>query len=76
MLSSMATIAPTPTYLHSAPIASIQPGGGFCFGLERAWGRWRRAWLRRFRPCYVRRMAERRQGHCPNCPHDIIDPAI
>ena len=42
--------------------------------LELAWGRLRRGWLRRFRPGYVRRMAERRQGHCPACPHDIIDP--
>jgi phosphatidylserine decarboxylase len=75
MLSDMGTTtaAPIPTSLESASISSIQPGGGFCFGLERAWGRWRRAWLRRFRPGYVRRMAARRQGHCPNCPHDIID---
>ena len=43
-------------------------------GLELAWGRWRRAWLRRIRPGYVRRMAERRQGQCPGCPHDAIDP--
>jgi phosphatidylserine decarboxylase len=42
--------------------------------LELAWGRLRRAWLRRFRPGYVRRMAAKRQGHCPDCPHDIIDP--
>jgi phosphatidylserine decarboxylase len=70
----MATIAPLPTCLQSAPLTSIQPGGGFCFGLERAWGRWRRAWLRRFRPGYVRRMAGLRQGHCPDCPHDILDP--
>jgi len=70
----MATMAPKiPASLSSAPISSIQPGGGFCFGLERAWGRWRRAWLRRFRPGYVRRLAQRRQGHCPNCPHDILD---
>lgn len=75
MLSSMATTAPPiPPSLQSSPIASIQPGGGFCFELERAWGRCRRAWLRRFRPGYVRRMAQRRQGHCPNCPHDILDP--
>lgn len=75
MLSSMATTAPSiPPSLQSSPIAGIQPGGGFCFELERAWGRCRRAWLRRFRPGYVRRMAQRRQGHCPNCPHDIIDP--
>jgi phosphatidylserine decarboxylase len=71
----MATIAPTiPPSLQSSPISSIQPGGGFGFALERAWGRCRRAWLRRFRPGYVRRMAQLRQGHCPNCPHDIIDP--
>jgi phosphatidylserine decarboxylase len=75
MLSSMATTAPPiPSSRQSAPINSIQPGGGFCFALERAWGRWRRAWLRRFRPGYVRRMAQRRQGHCPNCPHDVLDP--
>jgi phosphatidylserine decarboxylase len=75
MLSRMATTAPPiPPSLQSSPISSIQPGGGFCFALERAWGRCRRAWLRRFRPGYVRRMTERRQGHCPNCPHDILDP--
>ncbi len=75
MLTCMATTtAPSiPAGLQSTPITSIQPGGGFCFALERAWGRWRRAWLRRVRPGYVRRMAERRQGECPNCPHDIID---
>jgi phosphatidylserine decarboxylase len=33
----------------------------------------RRAWLRRFRPAYVRRMAERRRGTCPGCVHDILD---
>jgi phosphatidylserine decarboxylase len=42
--------------------------------LELAWGRVRRCWLRTFRPGYVRRMHERRQGDCPNCPHQIIDP--
>jgi phosphatidylserine decarboxylase len=42
--------------------------------IELAWGRLRRAWLRRFRPGFVRRMLEKRQGACPNCPHDIIDP--
>jgi phosphatidylserine decarboxylase len=75
MLTSMATTtAPSiPAGLQSTPITSIQPGGGFCFALELGWGRWRRAWLRRVRPGYVRRMAERRQGECPNCPHNIID---
>jgi phosphatidylserine decarboxylase len=57
-----------------APITSAQPGGGLFVGLELAWGRLRRAWLRRFRPGYVRRMTEKRQGSCPNCPHDVIDP--
>jgi phosphatidylserine decarboxylase len=42
--------------------------------LELAWGRLRRAYLRRLRPAYVRRMAGLRQGHCPGCPHDVIDP--
>jgi phosphatidylserine decarboxylase len=42
--------------------------------LELAWGRLRRARLRRFRPGYVARMLAKRQGHCPNCPHDVIDP--
>jgi len=42
--------------------------------LELAWGRLRRAFLRRFRPGYVARVAQLRQGHCPDCPHDIIDP--
>ncbi len=42
--------------------------------LELAWGRFRRALLRRFRPGYVRTMLTKRQGHCENCPHDIIDP--
>ncbi len=60
--------------LTPAPITSAQPGGGSCMQLELAWGRWRRAFLRRFRPGYVRHMAEKRQGDCPNCPHDIIDP--
>jgi phosphatidylserine decarboxylase len=53
---------------------SVQPGGGLCMKVELAWGRLRRAWLRRVRPEYVRRMAQLRQGQCANCPHDIIDP--
>jgi phosphatidylserine decarboxylase len=42
--------------------------------LELAWGRLRRAWLRRFRPGYVAHMRARRQGECLGCPHDILDP--
>jgi phosphatidylserine decarboxylase len=60
--------------LTPAPITSAQPGGGLCMSLELAWGRCRRAWLRRFWPAYVRRMSEVRQGTCPDCPHDIVDP--
>jgi phosphatidylserine decarboxylase len=42
--------------------------------LEQAWGRLRRGVLRRFFPAHVRRMTALRQGDCPGCPHDIIDP--
>jgi len=72
----MATTESTATLSSSltpAPIRSAQPGGGFCYGLELAWGRYRRFLLRRFRPGYVRHMLQRRQGHCPDCPHDIVD---
>ena len=70
----MATTANPPKPLTAAPITSVQPGGGLCMSLELAWGSWRRAWLRRVRPGYVARMAQLRQGQCPNCPHDIVDP--
>src|SRR5262245_4860837 len=71
----MATAQPTSSCtLATAPITSAQPGGGWCMRLELAWDRLRRAALRRFRPGYVRRMAGLRQGQCPDCPHDIIDP--
>jgi phosphatidylserine decarboxylase len=71
----MATIeSKTPAPASATVPTSVQPGGGFCMNLELAWGRFRRALLRRFRPGFVRRMAEKRQGHCPDCPHDIIDP--
>src|SRR5262249_40618919 len=49
-------------------------GGGVCMELELAWGWLRRAWLRRFRPGYVRRMLSLRQGVCQGCPHEVIDP--
>jgi phosphatidylserine decarboxylase len=54
--------------------SSVQPGGGLCMGIELAWGRLRRLWLRTCRPGYVRRMEALRQGSCPNCPHDVVDP--
>src|SRR5215470_14095762 len=76
MLKGMATLQSQPLAPRaSVPITSIQPGGfGPSMRLELAWGRLRRAWLRRFRPRYVERMRALRQGHCPDCPHDVIDP--
>ncbi|HZZ73376.1 MAG TPA: hypothetical protein VFE24_14070, partial [Pirellulales bacterium] len=55
-------------------IPSIQPGGGVCYQIEWAWGRWRRAYLKRFRPGYVRRMAALREGDSSGSPHEILDP--
>ena len=60
--------------LVEAPITSIQPGGGTCMEIELWWGRLRRAYLRKYRPDYVRRMSELRQGNCAPCTHDVIDP--
>lgn len=66
MQGQLPTIPQTPT--------SVQPGGGFCFALERARGRLRRGCLRTLFPSYVRGMEAKRQGACPGCPHDIVDP--
>ncbi|MFM8271470.1 MAG: phosphatidylserine decarboxylase family protein, partial [Gemmata sp.] len=55
-------------------VRSIQPGGGVVCRFELAWGRWRRLWLKTFRPGYVRRMAATRKGTAPGCPHEVIDP--
>src|SRR6187402_1114724 len=52
----------------------IQPGGGVICHLELAWGRWRRFWLKTFRPSYVRKMAELRKGIYNGCPHEVLDP--
>src|SRR5262245_49180459 len=71
----MATLEqPTLSQLTPTKPTSVQPGGGLFMTLELAWGRLRRTWLRLFRRGYVRDMADRRLGECPNCPHDIIDP--
>jgi phosphatidylserine decarboxylase len=67
-------VAAPPALPTPAPITSAQPGGGLCMRIELAWGRWRRSRLRRHHPAYVQEMAAKRQGECPNCPHDIIDP--
>jgi phosphatidylserine decarboxylase len=55
-------------------IRSVQPGGGACYRIELAWGQLRRWYLARFRPAYVRRMAELRQGDAAGAPHAILDP--
>jgi phosphatidylserine decarboxylase len=66
------------TRLESKPLPanfrSVQPGSGFCYRLELAWGCWRRWWLSHFRAGYVRRMAERRRGDASGAPHEILDP--
>ncbi|MBN2577519.1 MAG: phosphatidylserine decarboxylase family protein [Pirellulales bacterium] len=60
---------PLPENIHS-----VQPGGGVCYRMEAAWGRWRRWRLKRFRARYVRRMADRRRGSAAGAPHEILDP--
>ena len=55
-------------------IRSVQPGGGFCYQIELFWGRWRRWFLKNFRPDYVGRMLQRRRGDCGGAPHEILDP--
>jgi phosphatidylserine decarboxylase len=71
----MATIERPPVpQLTPTPPTSVQPGGhSLATHLEAAWGRLRRACLRRFRPGYVSRSAEKRQGQCADCQHDVID---
>ncbi len=55
-------------------LTSVQPGGGVCYQIELAWGRWRRWYLRTFRPGYIRKMAELRRGSTDGAPHEILDP--
>lgn len=62
-----------PSIAEAQPCAHVQPGGGWVYELEAAWGRERRRWLRAVRPGYVRRMEAARQGTCDGCPHDVID---
>ncbi len=62
----MTTTQTAPPRVEPMPLpenfVSVQPGGGVCYRIELAWGRWRRWWLKRFRPRYVRRMAALRRG--------------
>jgi phosphatidylserine decarboxylase len=55
-------------------IRSTQPGGGLCYRIELAWGRWRRRYLKTVRPAYVARMAKSRIGSADRAPHEILDP--
>src|SRR6185295_1200349 len=54
-------------------IRSIQPGGGFCYSIELAWGRFRRWYLHTFRPGYVKQMAGLRVGEPTGVPHEVLD---
>ena len=73
---STAELSPPRAIPQSLPdnFVSIQPGGGRCYRIELAWGRWRRWWLKRFRPSYVRRMAGLRKGDAAGAAHEILDP--
>jgi phosphatidylserine decarboxylase len=55
-------------------IKDIQPGGGVIIRLEKAWGVWRRWWLKRFRRAYVSRMLSCRRGEADEVPHEVLDP--
>ena len=74
----MTTTETAPDRLEPQPLpenfVSVQPGGGLCYRIELAWGRWRRWWLKRFWPGYVSRMAARRHGDTAGAPHEILDP--
>lgn len=73
-------VSSTPPTSRSEPeplpdnIRSVQPGGGVCYDFELLWGRWRRLFLRTFRPGYVRHMAEHRRGNDAGAPHPVLDP--
>ncbi len=74
----MSRIETSPVRLTPEPLPdnlrSVQPGGGFCYRVELAWGRVRRSLLRAFRAGYVRRMAESRRGSADGAPHEVLDP--
>ena len=72
-ITEVSPIGSTPEPLPDS-FTSVQPGGGVCYRVELAWGRWRRWWLRRFRRGYVRRIAELRRGDPAGAPHEILDP--
>lgn len=67
-------VEPLPLEPMDPQLKWIQPGGGAICHLELAWGRWRRWWLKTFRPGYVRKMAATRKGTFNGCPHEVLDP--
>ena len=77
-MEGMNSTEPAPAKAEPLPLpenfVSVQPGGGVCYRIELAWGRWRRWWLKTFRSGYVRRMAELRRGSADGAPHEILDP--
>jgi phosphatidylserine decarboxylase len=54
-------------------VRCVQPGGGLVPSLASWCGRWRRAWLRRWRPDYVAWLHAARTATCADCDHDVID---
>ena len=75
-MKSEVETAPVRSQPQSMPenIRSVQPGSGKCYRIELAWGQLRRWILKRFRPRYVRRMAQLRLGDASGAPHEILDP--
>ena len=74
----MSKLDSLPVRLEPEPLPdnlrSVQPGGGFCYEVELAWGRWRRWYLRTFRRGYVVRMAGLRRGDATGAGHAVLDP--
>lgn len=56
-----------------ARLTTIQPGGGLVMSLELIWARLRRWRLRTFRPRYVERMRQLRQGTRGPLPFEPVD---
>ena len=54
-------------------LTTIQPGGGRVMALELAWGKVRRAFLRKFRGGHVAKMATLRKGDRNPAPHPVLD---
>src|SRR5215831_3854674 len=76
--ASGASAADTTQRLQPEPlpnnIRSTQPGGGFCYSVELAWGRVRRWYLKKFRRRYLRQMLALRIGDPARLPHEVLDP--